>query len=98
MHAAISPSLVTLSALLPLCRTWEDQLWARISALIGDRIEAKLDETAGGFWNRGTLLDRLALLERLEEDVKPSARQDTEWQVVIDHQLDDLSDLAVDTK
>lgn len=97
LHAAISPSLVTLSALLPLCRTWEDYLWARISALIGDRIEAKLNETAGGYWNRGTLLDRLALLERLEEDVKPTVRQDTEWEAIITHQLDDLADVATDT-
>ncbi len=84
--------------MLPLCRSWEDHLWARLSALIGDRIETKLNETAGGFWNRGTLLDRLALLEQLEEDVKPGDRQDAEWEATISSQLDDLADLAVDTK
>jgi hypothetical protein len=81
-----------------MCRSWEDHLWARLSGLIGDRIEAKLNETAGGFWNRGTLLDRLTLLEHLEEDIKPGFREDTEWEAIISHQLDDLSDLAVDTR
>jgi nuclear pore complex protein Nup107 len=80
-----------------MCRSWEDHLWARLSALIGDRIEAKLNET-GGFWNRGTLLDRLTLLEHPEEDIKPGFREDTEWEAIISHQLDDLSDLAVNTR
>ncbi|KAG8794589.1 Nucleoporin nup84, partial [Serendipita sp. 399] len=61
LHAAIAPSVYTLPALLPMCHTWEDHLWARLSSLIGDRIEIKLNESAGGFWNPGKLRDRLAL-------------------------------------
>ncbi|PVG02472.1 hypothetical protein CPB86DRAFT_697475 [Serendipita vermifera] len=98
IHAAISPSLVTLPALVPLCHNnWEDQLWARLSALIGDRIETKMNETAGGFWNRGTLLDRLALLEQTETDSKPTNEQDSDWETIIAHQLDELADVAVNT-
>ena len=98
LHAALSPSLTTLPALLPLCRSWEDHLWARLSALIGDCIEGKMKESAGGFWNRGNLLDRLALLEQVEEDIKPEFRQDTEWEADIGHQLDELADFAVETQ
>ena len=43
-------------------------------------------------------MDRLTLLEQLEEDVKPGEREDTEWEAIISHQLDDLGDLAVDTR
>ncbi len=81
-----------------MCNSWEDRLWARLSALIGDRIEAKLHETAGAFWNRGTLLDRLVLLDQLESDTKPVAGQDSDWEAVIDHQLEELTEEAVDTK
>jgi hypothetical protein len=57
-----------------------------------------MNETAGGFWNRGTLLDRLALLEQTETDYKPSTEQDSEWETIIAHQLDELADFAVNTK
>lgn len=81
-----------------MCRSWEDHLWARLSALIGDCTEAKMKESAGGFWNRGSLLDRLALLEQADEDVKPNVRHETEWETEIGHQLDELADFAVETK
>ncbi|CAG7850613.1 SubName: Full=Related to nucleoporin {ECO:0000313/EMBL:CCA72167.1} [Serendipita indica DSM 11827] len=97
LHAAISPSVQTLPAVLPLCNSWEDRLWARLSALIGDRIEARLQETAGAFWNRGTLLDRLVLLDQLEGDTKPVAGHDSDWEAVIAHQLEELTEEAVDT-
>jgi hypothetical protein len=57
-----------------------------------------MKESAGGFWNRGNLLDRLALLEQAEEDIKPEFRQDTEWEADIGHQLDELADFAVETQ
>ncbi|KAG8826499.1 Nucleoporin nup84 [Serendipita sp. 401] len=97
LHASIAPSVYTLPALLPMCHTWEDHLWARLGALIGDRVEMKLGETAGGFWNPGSFRDRLALRARLESDVKPFVGQESDWESVIAHQLDELSDMAVET-
>ncbi|CDZ96991.1 Nuclear pore complex, rNup107 component (sc Nup84) [Phaffia rhodozyma] len=38
-----------LPAVLPVCRSWEDHVWARINARIEDRIDRKLKEL-GGFW------------------------------------------------
>lgn len=81
-----------------MCTTWEDHLWARLAALIGDRVENKLSKTTGGFWNRGTLLDQLALLDQLESDKKPEKDQESEWESLIARQLDELADLAVDTR
>ncbi|KAG8811348.1 Nucleoporin nup84, partial [Serendipita sp. 399] len=49
------------------------------------------------FWNPGKLRDRLALRDKLESDTKPFVGEESDWETVIEHQLDELSDLAVET-
>ncbi|KAF8324711.1 nuclear pore protein 84/107 [Cantharellus anzutake] len=47
--AALAPSLATLPTLLPALRTWEDHLWARVSALLEERVDALLGHYQS-FW------------------------------------------------
>lgn len=46
LYAALTSDLPTL---LPACHTWEDYLWAHLSARIESRLEARFREL-GGFW------------------------------------------------
>jgi hypothetical protein len=48
LYAAITSDLPTL---LPACKSWEDQLWARILSRIEARIEQRWKEL-GGFWEQ----------------------------------------------
>ena len=50
LYASLSGTHLT-SALLPLCSTWEDHLWARINSLIEHKVDAALAEL-GGWWGQ----------------------------------------------
>ncbi len=49
--AALAPSLGTLPTLSSVLRTWEDQLWARVSALLEERVDTLLEHYRT-FWTK----------------------------------------------
>ncbi|KDQ10751.1 hypothetical protein BOTBODRAFT_115291 [Botryobasidium botryosum FD-172 SS1] len=55
--AALSPSGRTLAALQPALRTFEDHLWARVSALVEERFDAVLDKLGGHWASKSKYLD-----------------------------------------
>ena len=67
LHAALAPSTQTLPALLPMCRTWEDHLWARVIVLEEERMGGVIERLRsgtgregskgqGGFWETGSVM------------------------------------------
>lgn len=71
-------------------------MWARLGGVIGDRFAAELSENTGSIWDSGTQLDQLQLLDRLDREGTQAEKREQEWTGVVDSQLRDLVDLAVD--
>jgi len=95
MYAAIAPQQSTLPALLSQCRTWGDHLWAHISVLFEDRIDAQLAQLKGCFWLNGmaALQTPTATSEGMEDDVY---QDDETWKAQVRRQLTSLSEVAVE--
>ncbi|KAF8492248.1 nuclear pore protein 84/107 [Gautieria morchelliformis] len=55
LHAALAPSPQTLGVLTKEgCKTWEDHLWARISALCEEKLSEAMGRLGPNFWEYGT--------------------------------------------
>ncbi|KAF8321303.1 hypothetical protein DL93DRAFT_2130809 [Clavulina sp. PMI_390] len=68
--ASLAPSATTLPALSMGLQTWEDHLWARVSALLEDRVDTLLSRY-GGFWSTGdtqAIQDELSALAEDNDD------------------------------
>ncbi|KAG9025328.1 Nucleoporin nup84 [Tulasnella sp. JGI-2019a] len=90
--AALAPSPQSLPALLPLLRTWEDHLWARVEMLLHDRISNSLD-ALGGFWENGLKPEK-----RRNEDSMQTDRVagEEEWCREVQNVLSELSTVKVE--
>lgn len=55
LHAALAPSAQTLGVLTQeACKTWEDHLWARVSALCEQTLSEAMRRLGPNFWESGT--------------------------------------------
>ena len=54
LHAALAPSPQTLGVLTQeACKTWEDHLWARVSALCEEKLSEGMRLLGPNFWEYG---------------------------------------------
>ena len=54
LHAALAPSPQTLGVLTKeACKTWEDHLWARVSALCEEKLSEDMRLLGANFWEQG---------------------------------------------
>lgn len=92
LHAALAPSPQTLGVLTKeACKTWEDHLWARVSALCEEKLSESMQLLGPNFWECGTkALDAPLVSE--EEDVASEHAALEEMRRV----LGKLSDLNVE--
>ncbi|KAG8935349.1 Nucleoporin nup84 [Tulasnella sp. 418] len=91
--ASLCPTPRTFPALLPLMRTWEDHLWARVNMLQQERIWACL-ESLGGFWMNG-----MSLKQRVtagDEAESPAVSGEAEWSHEVRKTLAELEQVKVD--
>ncbi|KAF8573972.1 hypothetical protein K439DRAFT_890278 [Ramaria rubella] len=69
LHAALAPSPQTLGVLTKeACKTWEDHLWARVSALCEEKLTEEMHRLGPNFWESGTKALDAPLLPEEELD------------------------------
>ncbi|KAF9506540.1 hypothetical protein BS47DRAFT_1321765 [Hydnum rufescens UP504] len=88
--ASLAPSLTTLPTLAHGLTTWEDHMWARVSALFEERVDQLL-ERYGGFWStQGISLDDQVSESNVLEESDEAVFEDEVRKV-----LDELKELKL---
>lgn len=96
VYAALCPSLKTLSVLLRACRTWEDIVWAQVSALFEEKQNEAMERLCnGGFWEGGVSAVEKDTAEGADVSMDTEEDLDDSWKDEVEQTLSILADAPV---